>query len=181
MMLCDLESEIWADFRDFLHWLHELTLLFNFIINKAQSEKYAVQSQLECKLTIIVFQAEANTRQHFSQCSDLLIMNGKLLSLLFIKWLVTADERLVSEMNGICHRASRGGRHWKSEQQTDRQTWASVTEQKVGLSLATLSHSEEYVLYTVSSLHVSIRAFEYMEGEKPFNLTGSSSLSQQWC
>lgn len=72
-------------------------------------------------------------------------------------------------------------RHWKSEQQTDRQTWASVTEQKVGLALATLSHSEEYVLYTVSSLHVSIRAFKYMEGEKPFTLTGSSSLSQQWC
>lgn len=78
----------------------------------------------------------------------------------------------------------RGRRHWESELQTDRQTWASVTEQKVGLASATLSHSEEYVLYTVSSPHVSIRAFTYMdglEGEKPFNPTGSSSRSQQWC
>lgn len=60
-----------------------------------------MQSQLECKLTVIVFKAAANKR-HFSQRSDLLIMKGKLLSLLSIKWSVTADERLVSEINGIC-------------------------------------------------------------------------------
>jgi len=53
--------------------------------------KYATQSQLKCGLTVFLFKAAAN-KSHFSQCSDVLIMNRKLPSLLFIKLSVTAHE-----------------------------------------------------------------------------------------
>lgn len=65
-----------------------------------------MQSQLKCNLTVIVIEAETN-KGHFSQRSDLLIMNSKLPSLLFIKWSVTADEWLVLKENEICQRASK--------------------------------------------------------------------------
>lgn len=87
--------------------------------------KYAMQSQLKRKLTVIVFKAAANKR-HFSQRSDLLIMNSKLPSLLFIKWSVTADEWLVLKVNGICHRAS------KREREYTEVRWISVKEGKKG-------------------------------------------------
>lgn len=88
------------------HWLWVSKSAFQFHHQRSVAIKYATQSQLKCKLTVIVFKAEENKR-HFSKCSDLLIMNSKLPSLLFIKWSVTADEQLVLKVNGICRRASK--------------------------------------------------------------------------
>lgn len=95
--------------------------------------KCATQSQLKCTPTAIVFKAGANKR-HFSQCSDLLIMNSKLPSLLFIKWLVTADELLVLKVNGICHRASKRENMYKISGRNRRgrltQAWGNNREKR---------------------------------------------------
>lgn len=56
---------------------------------------------------MVVFKAGANKR-HFSQCNDLFIMNGKLLSSLVLGWQLTTNERLVSRVNGIFREASGG-------------------------------------------------------------------------
>ena len=103
--MCDLGSRVRTDLKD-LSLTVKTKSAFQFRHQRSVAMKYAMQSQLKCKPTVIVFKAEANKR-HFSQRSDLLIMNSKLPSLLFIKWTVTADERLVLEVNGICHSASK--------------------------------------------------------------------------
>lgn len=106
---------VWTDLKDLPAPFIDceiVNLLFQFHHQRSVAMKYAMQSQLICKLTVIVFKAEANKR-HFSQHSDLLIMNSKLPSLLFIKWPVTADERLALKVNGICHRASKEREHVK--------------------------------------------------------------------
>lgn len=91
---------------------------FQFHYQRSVAMKCATQSQLKRTLTVIVFKAAANKR-HFSQCGDLLIMNSKLPSLLFIKCLVTTDEVLVLKVNGICHRASKERQH--AEKQWEKQ------------------------------------------------------------
>ncbi len=141
---------IWKIFQ-FLSLTVKSKSAFQFHNQWSVAMKYAMQSQLKCKLTVIVFKAEANKR-YFSQHSDLLIMDCKLPSLLFIKWSVTADEWLVLKVNGICHRAWKEREdveiYWDSEKQKVRQTWPVSERLKGGngqtfFFLSTMSHAEE--------------------------------------
>lgn len=90
--------------------------------------KYATQSQLKCNSTVIVFKAEPNKR-HFSQRSDLLIMNGKLPPLLFIKRSVAGVESKWDLSPGI----KRERRRRDVQREEDSQRWGD-TEREEGVN-----------------------------------------------
>ena len=158
---CDPRSRGWADF---LLSPVKSKSAFQFHHQRSIGMKYATQSPPKRKVTVIVFKAAANKR-HFSQRTDLLIMNGKLPSLLFIKCSVTADERLVLKANGICHRMSEEGGGYteiQNKRQEDRQgqtAWDKKVREWSGffLLLSTLSHSWRMALgagYPLHRLHL---------------------------